>query len=397
MTFFPSLRQRTHLQCNSISCIHKSFFGAASARILSDCQVFSTSALIQFTSFTMLLRLLSAVLSVAALTTAIALPNPLPQDGNADGDVSMGLIGDLQKGITTPVGQSIANILHGTESGQSSAMGTMPSSSSSCKNSKDVCCLWYFVSRDLTAAFKGPTGRCNELARAAIRLGFHDAGTWSKKLAATGQDFGGADGSLVLFNEISRSENRGLELIVASAKVMKAKYPTLSMADLIQYSASHAVVTCPLGPRIRTFVGRKDATRAAPNGLLPSVNGDPDTLINLFADKTISPHDMAALLGAHSTSRQFFVQPSQFGAPQDSTPGVWDVSFYNETIQPTPKPGTFRFASDAVLSKDSRVSTEWNAFIGDQSHWNSVRPLYDRFCFTEILTCARIMLLPMSD
>lgn len=93
----------------------------------------------------------------------------------------------------------------------------------------------------------------------AIRLGFHDAGTWSQKLAAAGQDFGGADGSLVLFNEITRAENRGLEVIVALAKTMMFKYKDsgISMADLIQYAATHAVVTCPLGPRIRTFVGRK--------------------------------------------------------------------------------------------------------------------------------------------
>jgi hypothetical protein len=62
------------------------------------------------------------------------------------------------------------------------------------------------------------------MARAAIRLGFHDAGTWSQKLAAAGQDFGGADGSFVLFNEILRKENRGLELITIMAIAYKVKY-----------------------------------------------------------------------------------------------------------------------------------------------------------------------------
>lgn len=116
----------------------------------------------------------------------------------------------------------------------------------------------------------------------------------------------------------------------------------------------------------------QDGTRAAPDGLLPSVNADADTLFNLFRDKTISPHELTALVGAHSTSQQFATSPNRkdFGKPQDTTPGIWDVSFYNETIQPTPLPKTFRFASDSVIAKDPRSSDEWNSFIGDQSHWN---------------------------
>lgn len=117
----------------------------------------------------------------------------------------------------------------------------------------------------------------------------------------------------------------------------------------------------------------QDATKAAPDGLLPSVSSDANTLFDLFRDKTISPHDLAALVGAHSTSQQFTTSPNlikDFGKPQDTTPGVWDVSFYNETIQPTPLPKTFRFASDSVIAKDPRTSDEWNSFIGDQKHWN---------------------------
>lgn len=78
---------------------------------------------------------------------------------------------------------------------------------------------------------------------------------------------------------------------------------------------------CPLGPRIRTFVGRKDSSRANMDGLLPSVNDSADKLISLFQDKTISAHELTALLGAHTTSQQFNVDPSRAGAPQDGTPG----------------------------------------------------------------------------
>jgi len=46
------------------------------------------------------------------------------------------------------------------------------------------------------------------------------------------------------------------------------------------------------------------------------------------------------------------------------------VRFYNETIQPAPAKGVFRFDSDVAISRDSRCNDEWNAFVGNQSHWN---------------------------
>lgn len=146
------------------------------------------------------------------------------------------------------------------------------------------------------------------------------------------------------------------------------------MADLIQMGATIATVVCPLGPRIRSFVGRKDNAKAGPTGLLPDVNDSADKIIKLFQAKTIDPHDLAALVGAHTTSQQHFVNTARDGDPQDSTPGVWDVEFYGETVSSTP-PRVLKFASDVALSKDSRVKDEWNEFINGQSHWNEVRGL----------------------
>ena len=61
----------------------------------------------------------------------------------------------------------------------------------------------------MTAKFKGDSGRCNLYARGAVRLGFHDAGAWKK-----GMTDGGADGSMIITDEITRPINRGLEEIV---------------------------------------------------------------------------------------------------------------------------------------------------------------------------------------
>jgi hypothetical protein len=126
-----------------------------------------------------------------------------------------------------------------------------------------------------------------------------------------------------------------------------------------------------MGPRIRSYVGRKDSDVACTDGLLPGVNSDADTLIKLFQDKTIEPHGLTALIGAHTTSQQRFVDPSRAGDPQDASPGVWDVKFYKQTLGDAP-PRVFRFASDVVLAQDSRVSAEFQKFASDQSHWNEV-------------------------
>ncbi|KAF2716564.1 class II peroxidase [Polychaeton citri CBS 116435] len=285
------------------------------------------------------------------------------------------MIGDLATvGATTPVGQSIQNILLRTESAESKFQLYVPPGLPGTKKCKaDTCCIWWYVSLAMTAAFNGPTLRCNDVARAAIRLGFHDAGTWSSSLAAAGKDFGGADGSLILAGEISRPENKGLEQIVAQMKIWQKTFG-VGMADLIQFGANHAVVTCPLGPRIRTFVGRKDSSSPAPDGLLPSATAPADDLIKLFEDKTISAHELAALMGAHSTSRQFNFNSAQSGAPQDGTPGVWDVLYYNQTVQNTVPKGVLRLPSDIALAAHPSISPEWQKFsqgnnVG-QKHWN---------------------------
>jgi hypothetical protein len=295
----------------------------------------------------------------------------MPQGGLIDGDAPAELIGDLVNGATTLVGKSISNILIGNEPAQSSASGYFPPLLGTAACKKDTCCPWFYISLLLTGAFTGPTGRCNSLARAAIRLGFHDAGTWSKSLAAAGQDYGGADGSIALAGESTRPENHGLESIIAKTIALQKLFG-VGMGDLIQFQAQHATVTCPLGPRIRFFAGRKDSSIPAPDGLLPGVNQSADDLIALFNDKTIPPHQLAALLGAHSTSEQFFVNTAAAGQPQDSTPGVWDTAFYNQTLQPTAPNNVFRFKSDLVLSQDPRINDEWKVFAGPggQSHWN---------------------------
>lgn len=295
------------------------------------------------------------VLLLASLIVASPLEQRAPQPG---------LILDLLNGVLNSMQQLIKNIVTGATSAIAGEISTKPLI---CIQSLDKCCVWYDVSAELTKLFKEKDGRCNDNARAAIRFGFHDAGSWDKQ-----STHGGADGSLMMdFGEENRPENNGLQNIRQILRGVRAKY-NVGYADLAQYAHNHASISCPRGPRVRTLVGRKDATRAAPDGLLPDVHDTADNLIALFERKGFDAHDLAALLGAHSSAKQRFVDPSQAGKPLDTTPGVWDVEFYNDTLnQPTKKnPNIFVLPADAVLSVHPKLNDEWKSFVGDQPHWN---------------------------
>ncbi|KAK4044268.1 versatile peroxidase VPL1 [Parachaetomium inaequale] len=246
-----------------------------------------------------------------------------------------------------------------------------PLDSPECRS--NTCCVWKYIADVMAAAFRGSGGgECNELARQAVRLGFHDAGTWSKTKGG-----GGADGSIILApGEMARSENRGLEAIAAQMMAWYAVWHPhgAGMADLIQMAATVAAVSCPLGPRVRSFVGRNDSAVPAPEGRLPDETDDAETLVALFEDKTIVLGELIALVGAHTTSIQRFVDVFRAGSPQDSTPGVWDVLYYNETASEEPPPGVFRFESDESLSRYPPAQEFWQAFANPadgQTAWNN--------------------------
>ncbi|OAG11194.1 heme peroxidase [Paraphaeosphaeria sporulosa] len=278
-------------------------------------------------------------------------------------EASPGLIDGLLTGTLDAIRQSIKDILTGVKSGV--ADGDISSKPLICLSAVDKCCVWWDVSAELTKRFKETNGECNDAARAAIRFGFHDAGAWDKDTTT-----GGADGSLMMdFGEIDRPENNGLQSVRLLLREVQALFK-VGYADLAQYAHNHATISCPKGPRIRTWVGRKDATGPAPTGKLPDVHDSPDNLIALFERKGFSAHDLAALVGAHAAAKQRFVDTSQAGKPLDTTPGVWDVEFYNDTLQEPQNPDIFVLPSDKKLSVHPKINDEWLSFVGDQPHWN---------------------------
>ena len=225
-------------------------------------------------------------------------------------------------------------------------------------------------------------GQCNNISRAAIRYAFHDSAAYSSKTPFYAPAAGGADGSLLLSaTEINRVDHDGLRDFHTIIKSKLASYKksgyAIGAADLIQVAGAVGVLACPGGRIGRVYVGRGDTDKEAPDGLLPQAFGtgsDEATLTQLFLDKGFNARDFAALLGAHSTSIANF--QAKFGlpagTPQDSTPGTWDVNYYNETY--FPPAGIGRFDSDINLSKNQSreaVGYQFQSFVGRPAQWGA--------------------------
>jgi len=129
-----------------------------------------------------------------------------------------GLIDGILNGVLSGIEQLIADVLSGKKSPIDNTKTNKPLTCSLL--SVDKCCVWYDVSAELTKLFVGADKQCNDNARAAVRMGFHDAGSWDKNALN-----GGADGSLLMeFGEHERPENNGLQSIRLKLRDVQSKY-----------------------------------------------------------------------------------------------------------------------------------------------------------------------------
>jgi hypothetical protein len=309
----------------------------------------------------------------------------------------LGELKTLTDGQLSTTGKAIKAILLGTGNPiDTTTFYTAPAGgkdAAACK--ADRCCVWKYIANDMRAVML-QNGECTNIARGSIRLGFHDAATWTKT-TPIGQ--GGADGSIILSGtELSRGENSAL---VPLGPVYTAWHNTyksygVTMADLIQFGAKVAAGSCPGGPRIRHFVGRVDNPNANPAGLLPSPFANSTFILSTFAAKTIGPGGVVALLGAHTASRQTVIDPAQVGAPQDSTPGRWDQNYFSETINPNTPSTIVKFQSDINIANDAITSPVWTQFTNNKAAWDTVRNLYAPDRRTELTLYHRPTLLSTS-
>ncbi|KAK0662792.1 Low-redox potential peroxidase [Lasiodiplodia hormozganensis] len=213
--------------------------------------------------------------------------------------------------------------------------------------------VWNDVASELRGWFLDGEG-CSDDARAAIRLAFHDCFA------------GGCDGSIILAKEYTREENAGLENFSVKLAPLAEQYD-VGTADLVQFAGAQAIATCPLGPRVAVKVGRADNDIPSEAGQLPSATASASTLIGQFEAKGFSSTDLIALVGAHSTAKQFFAKPEKAGLSMDSTPGTWDTKFYTQTSLGT---APVSLDSDVNLSKDLRTIVQWSSF-SSQAVWSA--------------------------
>ncbi|RKO88600.1 heme peroxidase, partial [Blyttiomyces helicus] len=92
-----------------------------------------------------------------------------------------------------------------------------------------------------------------------------------------------------------------LQAIVAALTPLVAKYG-VSAADLIQFSAAIAIVTCNPGPKIGFVVGRQDAVAPNSPGRMPDTKDTITNILNRFLDMNLglTTTMVVALLGSHS-------------------------------------------------------------------------------------------------
>jgi len=227
-----------------------------------------------------------------------------------------------------------------------------------------TCVPWYGI-RDaiMGGIFEG---RCTDLARASIRLAFHDAGTFSLALQAAGLPNGGADGSILVDpNEVLRAENNGLQNITAALVPLVSKF-NVAPGDIVHLAGVLGVLACPGGPKIPVLVGREPPFNIAPDGLLPNPESPVATLLARFADMGFNAKELMALIGAHTTGKQRFVDVAESGDSFDSTVTIWDTRFYTETSTNASVPGVYRLDSDVNFALDPTTSADFTRFIGPQ-------------------------------
>ncbi|KAH8091418.1 manganese peroxidase 1 precursor [Cristinia sonorae] len=250
-----------------------------------------------------------------------------------------------------------------------------------------ACCGLFAIRDDIQKNMFGG-GQCNAEAHEALRLTFHDGIAISNKAG----NKGGADGSIMLFDNIETKfhANIGLDEVVAFQKPFVAKH-NISAADFIQFAGAVAVSNCPGAPRLPFFLGRKPATAAAPDGLVPEPFHTVEQILDRFADagpEGFVDVEVVWALSAHTIAAANDVDPAVPGVPFDSTPSVFDTQFFLETqlrgttfvgkgghqgeVQSAVK-GVMRLQSDHLLARDTRTNCEWQSFV------NNHDKLHDRF------------------
>jgi len=221
---------------------------------------------------------------------------------------------------------------------------------------------------------------CGDAAHGALRLTFHDAIGIDPTVGG-----GGADGSIIVFNEteLAFPANDGLDDVLAELGPFFEKHsPALSPGDFIFLAGAVSLSTCPGAPRVKFSLGRKNPVAASPPNLVPEPFDGVDTILSrMSAGGGFTPNEVIALLASHSVAGADTVVPGLQGVPFDSTPSVFDTQIFvevqlrgtlftgpggNQGEVMTGIEGTTRLESDHNFARSTPTDCIWQSFVNNQ-------------------------------
>jgi cytochrome c peroxidase len=224
------------------------------------------------------------------------------------------------------------------------------------------------------------TNECGDAAHGALRLIFHDAIGISPTVGG-----GGADGSILIFNEteLAFPANDGLDDVLDDVGPFFLKFAdVLSPGDFVQFAGALSLAACPGAPQVEFLLGRPPPIAASPPNLVPEPFDSATTIFDRMGSVGFTPDDVVALLSSHSIAGADTVDPTLQGVPFDSTPSVFDTNIFIDvlltgTLFPgtagnqgelmTAIEGTLRLQSDSEIARDARTACTWQSFVTDQA------------------------------
>lgn len=195
-----------------------------------------------------------------------------------------------------------------------------------------------------------------------VRLGWHDAGTYSKW-----DNTGGPTGSIRFSPEATHGANAGLKWAVDTLEPLFDKYSGVSHADLYQL-ASVVSVELAGGPKVPFRRGRRDAVEPAactPDGRLPDATKKQDHLRDIFYRMGFNDQEIVALSGAHTLGRAH-KDRSGFDGPWTSEPLKFNNEYFRNLVEGD-KSGFLVLTSDRVLMEDPAFKPHVERYAEDEA------------------------------
>lgn len=196
-----------------------------------------------------------------------------------------------------------------------------------------------------------------------VRLAWHCSGTYDKKTGT-----GGSNGATMRFPpESTDPANAGLDKARNLLEPVKAKYPSISYADL--YTFAGVVAAESMGaPKVQWSPGRTDAadgSKCPPNGRLPDATQGASHLRDIFYRMGFNDREIVALSGAH-TLGHCHIENSGFDGPWSRDPYGLDNDYFRLlmeekwTIRPNFQPLQYEDSSKELMMLPTDMALIWD-------------------------------------